>query len=65
MHKLREETLTIPDKAKLDGDYVERISLWLDIKIFIGTLISVFKSDGVIEGGTGSLEKNNNDTQKS
>jgi O-antigen biosynthesis protein WbqP len=50
------DTLPIPDKAKLDGYYVKHISLWLDIKIFILTFVSVFRSDGVIEGGTGSLE---------
>lgn len=44
------DTLSIPDKAALDGEYVKRISLWLDIKIFIGTFISVIKSDGVVEG---------------
>jgi O-antigen biosynthesis protein WbqP len=50
------DKLPILDKAKLDGYYVKHISLWLDIKIFILTFISVFRSDGVIEGGTGSLE---------
>ena len=51
------DELPIPDKAKLDGYYVEHISLCLDIKIFFGTIISIFKSDGVVEGGTGTLEK--------
>jgi O-antigen biosynthesis protein WbqP len=50
------DTLAINEKAKLDGYYVKHISLWLDIKIFILTFVSVFRSDGVIEGGTGSLE---------
>ena len=50
------DTLAIPDKAKLDGYYVKHINLWLDIKIFILTFISIFKSDGVVEGGTGSLD---------
>ena len=59
------DTLPIPDKAKLDGEYVNRISLWLDIKIFIGTFISVFKSDGVIEGGTGTLEKSKKESSTS
>lgn len=59
------DTLPIANKAALDGEYVKKISLWLDIKIFIGTFISVFKSDGVIEGGTGSLEKKQEDNQKS
>jgi len=51
------DELPIPEKAKLDGYYVDHISLWLDIKIFFGTIISIFKSEGVIEGGTGTLEK--------
>jgi O-antigen biosynthesis protein WbqP len=50
------DTLPIPDKAKLDGYYVKHIGLCLDIKIFILTFVSVFRSDGIIEGGTGSLE---------
>jgi len=51
------DELPIPEKAELDGYYVKNISLWLDIKIFFGTIISIFKSDGVVEGGTGTLEK--------
>ena len=58
------DTLPIPNKAALDGEYVKKISLWLDIKIFIRTFISVFKSDGVVEGGTGSIEKSKNNTPK-
>jgi O-antigen biosynthesis protein WbqP len=50
------DELEIPVKAKLDGYYVDHIGLWLDIKIFFGTIIKIFKSDGVIEGGTGSLK---------
>ena len=50
------DTLTIKDKAQLDGYYVYHISFWLDIKIFFGTIKSIFKSEGVIEGGTGTLE---------
>lgn len=59
------DTLPIHDKAALDGEYVKKISLWLDIKIFVGTFVSVFKSDGVLEGGTGSIEKPKEDTSKS
>ena len=51
------DELEIDVKAKLDGEYVEKIGLWMDIKCFFGTFISVIKSDGVIEGGTGSLKK--------
>lgn len=58
------DKLSISDKAALDGEYFKRIGLWLDIKIFLGTLISVFKSDGVIEGGTGTIAKTKNKKQK-
>lgn len=47
------DEIPIELKARLDGEYVERISLWMDIKCFFGTLVSVLKSDGVVEGGTG------------
>lgn len=51
------DELEIPDKARLDGEYVERLSLWFDIKCFVGTIFKVLKSDGVVEGGTGELKK--------
>lgn len=51
------DELPISVKAKLDGEYVKRQSLYFDIKCFIGTFISVIKSDGVVEGGTGVAEK--------
>ena len=51
------DELPIPIKAKLDGDYVERKSLAFDVKCFIGTITSVLRSDGVVEGGTGVIEK--------
>lgn len=50
------DTLLIPDKAKLDGVYIERISLWTDIKLVIKTFLIVLRKDGVVEGGTGSIE---------
>lgn len=42
---------------ELDGKYVEKISLRMDIKCFFGTIKSVLKSDGVVEGGTGEMKK--------
>ncbi|MFW3626313.1 sugar transferase [Aerococcus viridans] len=51
------DELEIPVKAKLDGDYVNNMSFWVDIKCFLGTISSVLKSDGVVEGGTGIIEK--------
>jgi O-antigen biosynthesis protein WbqP len=51
------DELPINIKAKLDGEYVEKISLWMDFKCFFGTLVSVVKSDGIVEGGTGTTAK--------
>ncbi len=51
------DELDIPVKAKLDGEYREKESFGFDIKCFIGTVFSVAKGDGVIEGGTGEMKK--------
>lgn len=53
------DELPIPVKAKLDGEYVQNMSLFFDIKCFLYTLIKVFKSEGVVEGGTGTIENRN------
>lgn len=50
------DELPIEVKAKLDGEYVERIGIWMDVKCFFGTIVNVLKSDGVVEGGTGAKE---------
>ena len=51
------DELEIPVKAKLDGEDVEKLSFSFDCKCFFGTIASVLKSDGVVEGGTGTLNK--------
>ena len=51
------DELEIADKAKLDGDYCRGIGLGMDVRCFFGTIRSVVKSDGVVEGGTGELQK--------
>lgn len=55
------DELPIDVKAKLDGEYAEKISLLFDIKCFFGTIISVLKSDGVVEGGTGEIKRKNDE----
>lgn len=52
------DELPIEVKGKLDGEYVEKISFWMDVKCFYRTIISVVKSDGVVEGGTGTKKAN-------
>lgn len=51
------DELEIPEKARLDGEYVEKMSFLFDCKCFFGTIKSVLKSDGVVEGGTGELHR--------
>ncbi|WP_315113922.1 sugar transferase [Clostridium intestinale] len=50
------DELPIEVKARLDGEYVDNMSFSFDTKCFFKTIISVVKSDGVVEGGTGELE---------
>lgn len=47
------DELPIDVKAKLDGEYVKRISFLFDLKCFWGTILAVLKKDGFVEGGTG------------
>ena len=51
------DELEIPVKAKLDGEYVAHYGFCMDFKCFFGTITSVLKHDGVVEGGTGELHK--------
>ncbi len=51
------DELPIDIKAGFDGEYVKNISFLFDCKCFFGTIASVLKSDGVVEGGTGQMEK--------
>lgn len=53
------DELEIDVKARLDGEYVKQMGFVMDVKCFIGTIIRVLKSDGVVEGGT-SVKKNSN-----
>lgn len=51
------DELPIDVKARFDGEYVEKLSFLFDCKCFFGTIGAVLKHDGVVEGGTGRLEK--------
>ena len=51
------DELPIAVKAKMDGDYVKNLGLLFDLKCFLLTITSVLRSDGVVEGGTGTMEK--------
>src|SRR5699024_6679387 len=58
------DELPIEVKAKLDGEYIENMGFWFDLRCFFGTFLSILKGDGVVEGGTGTLEKNKNTTKQ-
>ena len=51
------DELEIDVKAKLDGEYIENMSFAFDCKCFFGTITSVLKHEGVVEGGTGEMNK--------
>ena len=55
------DELPIDVKARFDGEYVQRLSFLFDCRCFFGTILSVLKHDGVVEGGTGQLEKEKNE----
>ena len=51
------DELEIPDKAKLDGDYVHNMGLKMDAKCFLGSVHVFGKDESVVEGGTGEMKK--------
>ncbi len=44
------DELPIPEKARLDGEYVRRMSFCFDARCVLGTVLSVARRDGVVEG---------------
>ena len=54
------DELPITVKSELDGEYIQKMNFAFDVKCFVGTITSVLKSDGVIEGGTGTLSEGGN-----
>lgn len=63
------DELEIPVKARLDGDYVAAVTkssasaFAMDVKCFFGTISSVLRSEGVVEGGTGELNRKKGEDQ--
>ena len=51
------DELEIPLKAKLDGEYVNKMSFTFDCKCFLKTIKSVLKSEGFAEGSTDELKE--------
>ena len=57
------DELPIEIKAELDGYYTANESLFFDFKCFVGTIFSVFKSEGVVEGKTSEVDKQEGEVQ--
>ncbi len=57
------DELEIPVKAAFDGEYVKKFGFAMDVRCFFGTFLSVLRGDGVVEGGTGSMEKGKSDCE--
>ena len=53
------DELPIEVKARFDGEYVAKMSFLFDLRCFFGTIGSVLKHEGVVEGGTGQMDKEN------
>ena len=57
------DELEITEKARLDGEYVDKLNkggftgFIMDVRCFVGTILSVLRHDGVVEGGTGEMNK--------
>ena len=51
------DELPIPVKARLDGEYVQKMSFGFDLMCFFGTFLSVLRRDGVREGAPAPEEE--------
>lgn len=51
------DELEISNKAKLDGEYAEKLGLKMDFNCFIGSIHVFRKDESVVEGGTGEMNK--------
>lgn len=57
------DELEIPVKARFDGEYIRKMSFGFDCICFFGTIKSVLRHDGVVEGGTGKTSVPENKTK--
>ena len=51
------DELGISEKAKIDGEYVEKIGFLMDMRCLFGTVFAVLGKKGVVEGGTGNSDQ--------
>ena len=57
------DELEIPVKAALDGEYVKKMGIGMDIKCVFKTVIQIFTHEGVVEGGTGNMKENKEESK--
>ena len=57
------DELEIEEKARLDGEYVKKLSFGMDLRCFFGTFLSVLRQEGVVEGGTGAMNADKTDNE--
>lgn len=57
------DELEIPVKAAFDGEYVRKMGPFMDLRCFFGTFVSVLRGDGVVEGGTGRISKEDSESK--
>lgn len=58
------DELPIRLKARLDGQYLEKIGFRMDMKCIYLTFFIVLRKEGVVEGGTGTLDKTIRDIEE-
>jgi O-antigen biosynthesis protein WbqP len=58
------DELEIPVKAKLDGEYVDRVSFLFDLKCLFGTVSFVFHGHGIVEGDAKSSKETNRESDR-
>lgn len=54
------DTVSIEDKARYDGKYANEIGFRIDAKCFFGTVGSVLRRDGIVEGKAKEVKKAEN-----
>ena len=56
------DELPIKQKALLDGEYIQKLSPLMDIKCFFLTIVSVLRSEGVVEGASQTESSRNKES---
>ena len=58
------DELEIDEKAEFDGEYCSNVTFKMDATCILTTVANVLKHSGVVEGGTGAVEKHIEKRQK-